>query len=159
STMATQYESESNNVYTAADILIDGNNMYGKISTATDRDWYRVQFARDGNATFSLTNIPAGKNYDMAIYGANNTYSSPNNIISCTHSGSINEVYHMTVDSEKVYYMEVFSVQGGFHASFNYCVKAVNTPITDQYEINDTTAKATTISLGSTYYATIHNTS
>lgn len=159
STKATQYESEPNNVYSAADILIDGNNMYGKVSTVTDRDWYRVQFARDGNAKFSLTNIPAGKNYNMTIYGANNTYSSPSYIYSCTNSGSSNEIFQMAVDSEKVYYMEVFSVQGGFHASLNYCVKAVNTPITDQYEINDTIAKATAISIGSTYYATIHNTS
>ena len=159
STKSTQYESEPNNVYSAADTLVDGNNMYGKISTATDRDWYRVQFALDGNARFSLTNIPAGKNYNMTIYSANNTFSSPSYIFSCTNSGSINENFQMTVDSKKVYYIEVFSVQGGFHASLNYCVKVVNTPITDQYEINDTTTKATVISPGNTYYATIHNTS
>lgn len=54
-----------------------------------------------------------------------------------------------------MYYIEVFSVQG-YNNSQYYCVKAVNSPITDQYEINDTPANATAISVGSTCNATIH---
>ncbi len=156
-TRAIQYESESNDAYGAANTLGEGNNMYGNISNPSDRDWYRVQFSRDGNAAFSLTNIPSGTDYNMGIYVADNTYSYPSCITVCRNSGSINENYKMPVDSEKVYYIEVSSVRG-YNGSLNYCVKAVNTPITDQYEINDTTSKATTISLGNIYNATIHNT-
>lgn len=154
---ATQYEIEKNDVYGKANTLGEGNSLYGKISNPTDIDWYRVQFARDGIATFSLTNIPSGTDYNMGIYGANNAYSSPSYITGCINSGSINENFQMAVYSDKVYYIEVFSAHG-YNNSQNYCVKAVNSPITDQYEINDTSAKATAISLGGTYNATIHKT-
>lgn len=153
---STQYESESNNTYSSADILGDGNTMLGCINSANDRDWYRISFAKDGDAVFSLTNIPNGTDYNMTIYKASNTYSTPTVLYKCTNTGSINENWKTRIDSELYYYVEVFSVRG-FTASSYYYLTVKNTPITDQYEVNDTTAKATPISSSGTYYANIHD--
>lgn len=152
---ATQNEIEPNDIYQKATAIGDKNNVYGKIATEGDRDWYSIRFSKDGDATFSLTNIPSGKDYNMSIYYAPNSYTQPLLKYQCTHTSSANEMFQMSVETSGIYYMEVYSVRG-FDTRLNYCLKVANSPSADQYETNDTIATATQISTGKTYYATIH---
>lgn len=153
---ATTYESESNNTYSIANTYIDNNDMYGLISSATDRDWYRVKFDLDGNANFFLGYIPTGCNYNLKIYSATTQYSTPTLRYSCMRSGNVNELLeNFAVDSNLYYYMEVYSAQG-FNTTSRYQVRARNYPITDAYEPNNTRATAKTVSANTTITATIH---
>lgn len=61
-------EREPNNSYGSATNYKNNDDMYGTISSASDVDYYKVDFGRDGKANFYLGNIPEDCNYDLKIY-------------------------------------------------------------------------------------------
>ena len=66
--VATWYETEPNNTQGTATLTYDDYDNFGKISTLSDIDWWKVGFSSAGNANFWLGNIPSGCDYDLEIY-------------------------------------------------------------------------------------------
>ena len=66
----TLYESEVNDSSSAANMTYDDYDNFGRISTASDVDWWVVKFSASGYANFWIGNIPTGCDYDMRLYGS-----------------------------------------------------------------------------------------
>lgn len=62
---------EPNDSSTQATALASGVATAGYISTPTDVDWFKIVVTATGTLTFNLT-VPAGKNYDIELYGGAN---------------------------------------------------------------------------------------
>ncbi|MDO8412645.1 MAG: hypothetical protein Q7S51_02525 [Gallionellaceae bacterium] len=68
-------EAESNDSSYYANPLTLNVGCTGKISTSTDKDWFDIYVNSGTTITFNLQ-VPAGLDYDMALYGPTNTNSS-----------------------------------------------------------------------------------
>ena len=65
----TIYESEPNDDFDYADVTYDDYDNYGNITANdTQGDMWVVEFPYSGYANFWVGNIPAGCNYDLAVY-------------------------------------------------------------------------------------------
>ena len=61
-----KYEIESNNTMKTANKIYD-EKLYGKISKKGDVDYYKTMFNTVEDATFILSNVPEGKDYELYI--------------------------------------------------------------------------------------------
>lgn len=158
----TFYEIEPNNTSGSADRIYHDYDNYGKISSASDVDWYKIKFNGQRKVNFYLGDIPAGCDYDLYLYDSNGTTlltnTSMDNINPTTING-VTEVRHYDLienfqaTGNKDYYLKVVSYSGYNNSSY-YLLK-VNAM--DIYEKNDTRATATVISNNVTISATINN--
>ena len=151
----TQQESEPNNTYSQADQYTNDADMYGMISSTYDVVYYKVIFGRDGKANFFLGNIPQNCNYDMKIY-----YQSPSggSLVLYRTLATSGKKYEMVTDlpveSDKTYYMQLYSAKG--YSTSKYQVRAKITPIDDSFEPNNTFGEAKVVTDSGYYLGTIH---
>ncbi len=115
----TLYESESNNTYSTADQTCDDYNNYGKISSTSDIDWWKITFNYDGKANFYLGNIPTNCNYNLRLYSSNGTTL----LASSTNGGNASELITYAVNANTTYYMRIYSSSGSSTAA-QYLLRA-----------------------------------
>lgn len=118
----TIYESENNDVRTAADRTYDDYDNFGMISHASDVDWWVFTANYTGFANFWLGSIPSGCDYDLYVYSADGTY------IACSAKPSgTQEIVRCRVVSGYTYYAKVVT-KGGYSGS-QYKMRIKNNPI------------------------------
>ena len=130
-------ESESNNVMSNADEISDDEDVYGTISSASDVDWYKVQFSSSGVANFWLGQVPSGCNYQLELYNASGTYLTG----SYNGNGQQELISFYTVSANTLYYIKIYSASGYSSSQYKFRTKWYPSP--DRYEDNDTFSTAT----------------
>lgn len=138
-------EREPNNSYGSATNYKNNDDMYGTISSASDVDYYKVDFGRDGKANFYLGNIPEDCNYDLKIYSQPVSGGTPVLYRTLSTSKDYEQVQNLPVESNKVYYMQVYSQNKTYSSNSKYQVRAKITPSDDNYEPNNTRSTATIV--------------
>ncbi len=118
----TFYEGEINDSYWQANITYDDYDNHGIIINPSDVDWWRVTFAKCGNANFWLGDIPAGCNYDLYLYASDGTTE----LASSKHTGNSSELFSYPVLSGVQYYIKIVSA-GGYSNSY-YLFRTKNYP-------------------------------
>lgn len=126
-------EREPNNSYGSATNYKNNDDMYGTISSASDVDYYKVDFGRDGKANFYLGNIPEDCNYDLKIYSQPVSGGTPVLYRTLSTSKDYEQVQNLPVESNKVYYMQVYSQNKTYSSNSKYQVRAKITPSDDNY--------------------------
>ena len=149
-------EREPNNSYGSATNYKNNDDMYGTISSASDVDYYKVDFGRDGKANFYLGNIPEDCNYDLKIYSQPVSGGTPVLYRTLSTSKDYEQVQNLPVESNKVYYMQVYSQNKTYSSNSKYQVRAKITPSDDNYEPNNTRSTATSFPVFDYVDATIH---
>ena len=152
-----RYEMESNAPRNKANLMIDDDTMYGRVSSSNDADWFKVAFSKAGYANFWLGDIPVGQDYDLYLYDSQGTQLRVSN-----GTSSQEQIYNYPVSANAVYYMKVVGYQGSYHTGKYYRLRAKNYPISsvaDAYEINNSFAAATAIASSATITgANLHTT-
>lgn len=118
-------EREPNNSYGSATNYKNNDDMYGTISSASDVDYYKVDFGRDGKANFYLGNIPEDCNYDLKIYSQPVSGGTPVLYRTLSTSKDYEQVQNLPVESNKVYYMQVYSQNKTYSSNSKYQVERV----------------------------------
>lgn len=116
SSTGTFSESESNNTFNTADI-VDRDNVVisGKISSASDVDYYRVLATTSGYIDITLS-VPSGCNYNFYVYSSDKSTIIAYGNTSGTGKGEIARIYAST---NSPFYVRVESASG-YSASTNY---------------------------------------
>jgi len=151
----TMNEKEPNDSQYTATVYENDADMYGTIAKTSDIDYFKVTFGRDGKANFYLGNIPKDCNYDMKIYYQSVSGGTLTLYRTLSTSGSYEQVLNLPVESNKVYYMQVYSSKGS-SVTEKYQVRAKITPTDDNYEPNNSFETARSISTYGSIDATIH---
>ncbi|QSX05423.1 peptidoglycan DD-metalloendopeptidase family protein [Sedimentibacter sp. zth1] len=77
------YEKESNNTRSAANTIKSGMDVYGRMASTSDYDFYKITLDRAGYVNFWLGDIYKNCDYDLfvydSLYGDDYIYSSTNN--------------------------------------------------------------------------------
>jgi len=149
---AVNYEEESNDTLALADRVYNDDTTYGRISTSSDVDYYKIKFDSSGNANFWLGDIPAGKDFDFYLYNAAGTL-----IEKSTTTNNQEQIYEVPVLSGVWYYMKVIGYNGAYSSEY-YRVRAKLYPSNvslDSYEPNNSIAAAEWISGNGTISANI----
>ena len=149
-------EREPNNSYGTATTYINDDYMYGTISSASDVDYYKVNFGRDGKANFYLGSIPKDCNYDLKIYYQSVSGGTPVLYRTLSTSKDYEQILNLPVESNKVYYMQVYSPNKTYSTDSKYQVRAKITPSDDNYEPNNSISTATPFPIYDYVDATIH---
>lgn len=114
---ASRTESESNNTRSKANRFWDDYNVYGKISSRSDVDYFKITFKKSGKANFYLGKIPSGRNYDLYLYNRNGS-----KLRSSTNSRNKSELISYKVTKNRTYYIKVKSRSG--YSSKEYLLRA-----------------------------------
>ena len=138
--------------------MFNDDTTYGKISSSSDVDYYKVKFDTAGYANFWLGDIPRGIDYDLYLYNSSGT------LLSCSKGTSSQEqIYKYPVSANSWYYLKVIGYNGSFSQSMRYRLRAKNYPASearDMYEVNNSPTTATSIANNATITAAnIHTTS
>lgn len=143
SSSGTIYESENNGSMETANRTYHDKDNYGTISSMDDEDWWVVSFDFDGVAAFWLGNIPAGSDYDLALWddtGTAKKYSS--------NTGTVAEYFTYEVEADRDYYIQVTGWEGSNNPNSEYWLRTrinpvVSTSVTlHQQEEKDTCGSA-----------------
>lgn len=159
----TVYEVESNNTAALADYTYDDYDSYGKISSSTDVDWWRVSFNTSGMVNFYLGNIPSNCNFDMYVYKNDGTTLIAQSKYSFNHYELIRchvnagNVYRIKIvcnyalnfpDQYYLFRVKNYGLNGSYHAkvfSFRYHVVDENNQIIDSVDSTPTDATLSNI--------------
>jgi pimeloyl-ACP methyl ester carboxylesterase len=149
------YESESNNAFASANTLIAGDDIYGRISSSSDTDYYKVTFSQTGVANFWLGQVPSNTDYDLYVYDQNF-----NQVASSLRASNNDEmITAKTVTAGQPYYIKVVGYNSTFDANNYYDLRVTNsaTPASgaDSYENNNSFEAATGVNKTGTYYGNI----
>lgn len=106
------YETESNDTTATADLIASNNDVYGRIGSGTDKDYYKITFGSSGTANFWLGDLYKNCNYDLRVYN-----SSGSLLWSSTNAGESQELISNKSVSASTYYV---MVQSATTTSFNY---------------------------------------
>ena len=116
---------ESNNSRTAAKTIAVNTNIFAKIGTSTDKDWFKfVTTAAAPKIKVVLDQVPA--DYDLALYNSSGT-----TLTSSALAGTSTEtVTYNTSTASATYYVQVYGYASAFNASLCYRLR-VNTSATN----------------------------
>ena len=109
------YEVESNDSMNIANLIFEGEIVYGRISTSSDQDYYKIRFQQEGVVDFSLLDIPSGRDYDLRIYDG-----SGNRIASSATTSSSEVISNLQVRANEYYYIHVYGYNGSYTNSSYY---------------------------------------
>jgi hypothetical protein len=125
STTATYDAGEANDNVWQAKPYTNSININRTIDNVYDEDWYSLTVNKAARLhTISLSNVPSGGQYVVAIYDTN--FNVLDTFIS-TSSASVN--YNIDLDT---YYLRIFSLNGVYSTSQNYTLA-----VTPNYTIAD----------------------
>jgi hypothetical protein len=127
--LAVKNEVEPNNDFASADYFTAGNpsilgdDMLGKISSASDEDWFVTTFSKSGPANFWLGQVPANADYDLEVYTVNNYGEAELIAGSYNGTGQQELIEGLDVEYGEYYYVRVYSYSG-YNTSSYYQVRA-----------------------------------
>lgn len=126
-------ESEPNNSFSAADTINSDDDVYGKISSSSDIDYFKVKFSAAGKANFWLGQIPSGCDYDLYVYDENY-----NLLWSSKASGNSQELLSKKSVQNKLYYVVVKPYSGYSSSEYWLRVKLFENPsyVTESNKVN-----------------------
>lgn len=114
------YESESNDTYLTADRTYSDYDNYGRISSASDIDWWVVKFNSSGYANFWLGNIPSGCDYDIRLYASDGGTL----LKSSSKTGNADELISgYWVTGGENYYIRIHSYSGSSASYYQFRTK------------------------------------
>lgn len=116
STQDIKMESEPNDTMSTATRIDSGSQRMGTIGTDGDVDYYflKIGSLQDSpTATFTLSNIPSGKNYELKVYDQNN-----NPVGSSKNTGNTDKQIQFPIIPGATYYAKVYSTSGFSTTSF-----------------------------------------
>ena len=122
--------SDGNDSSQTATQLTAGQTATGFISSSTDVDWFKIVVTTPGTLTFNLT-VPAGKNYDLELYGGANPVFIKGSYGDTSATESIS--YNATTTG--TYYVRVYGYpvgNGSFSTTAAYSL-TVNVPPAAQF--------------------------
>jgi murein DD-endopeptidase MepM/ murein hydrolase activator NlpD len=116
------WETENNGTFSTANTIQDDDNVYGYISVAYDKDYYKITFDSKGFANFYLGSIPSGQDYDLYVYDENY------NEISRSMNGSNADelIVGESVSADTVYYVKVQGYIDYHDSSDSYLLRVKN---------------------------------
>lgn len=125
-----RYEKESNNSRSKATRFYDDDNVYGRISSKSDVDYYKIKFKKSGKANFYLGKIPSGCDYDLYLYN-----SSGSKLKRSTRSGNKDElISKYSVKANRYYYLKVKSYKGSSSSRYKLRAKLYGNTDTFSYD-------------------------
>lgn len=111
-------ETESNNTFATADVVNQDDTIYGKISSTSDVDIYKVTFAVAGTANFWLGDIPSGKDYDLYVYNESGQQ------LGVSSGTSSSELISFQTIGATTYYFKVVGSDGDYDTNNQYKVRS-----------------------------------
>ena len=109
---------ESNNTTGTAKIIAVNSNLTARISSSSDRDWYRfANTTANRNIRIDLTGLPA--DYDVRLYNPSGTQ-----IGISQNGGTTNEVIIFNTTLVGTYRIQVYGYNGAFNATACYTFRA-----------------------------------
>lgn len=113
------YEEESNNTKSTANTIYSGRDVYGRIGSSTDSDYYKITLSNSGYVNFWLGDIYNNCDYDLYVY--NSSSSTP--IYESTNSDQSQELLQNKYLSAGTYYVEVVSKNSNFNWEYYYFLR------------------------------------
>lgn len=110
-----QYDLANNNNFNNAVAIPFNTDVYGTISTSTDKDFYKFTITNAGTVTLTLNNLPA--DYDLALYNSSNTI-----IAQSKNTGTTGETINTTLAAGN-YAVRVKGKNSAFDAANCYIFK------------------------------------
>jgi hypothetical protein len=109
---------EANNSSTAAALIPTNSNLSSRISSSTDRDWYRFSNSTTNrNIRIELFNLPA--DYDVRLYNPSGTQ------VAISENGSTtSEVINYNNGPTGTYRIQIYGYNGAFNSSLCYSFRA-----------------------------------
>lgn len=116
------WETENNGSFSTADTIQDDDNVYGYVSVAYDKDYYKITFDAEGFANFYLGSIPSGQDYDLYVYDENY-----NEITRSMNGSNADElIIGESVSADTVYYVKVQGYIDYHDSSDSYLLRVKN---------------------------------
>ncbi|MCU6796810.1 S8 family serine peptidase, partial [Paenibacillus sp. WQ 127069] len=112
---------EPNDSFSQATYRESNSTTYANIHVSSDEDYYSINTVTRSNFTATLSNIPAGADYDLKLYN-----SSQALITSSSSGGNANEGFAPILDPG-TYYIKVHPYSG--YSSSNYKLDFTTNPI------------------------------
>jgi hypothetical protein len=145
---------EPNDTMSSATSIAIKTYYYPYIAKAGDVDYFKIYGSAGTTYDIKMSSIPPGTDYDMKLYNSSGTQLG-----SSTAGSNNNELISFTPSSSDYYYIKVYGYNNSYHATDSYQLYVTTGSNGDSYEPNDTMSSATSISMGTNYYPTIHTTS
>lgn len=118
--LAIMRETEPNNTFETANLISNNTDMYGTISTALDKDIFKIKYANSGRADFWLGNISNNSNLDLYLYNeSQQLIASSKNV---TNSQEL--ISQQVVVGGKWYYIRVVPANDSVNIPSSYQVNA-----------------------------------
>lgn len=118
-------------------LINEDQDIRRTVEKAGDADWFKVKFAKAGNANFYLEPQQSNLQLDLRIYDANN-----NLLKTSTNAAGVHELITMAVKASTYYYVRV-NHSGTYSSSHSYLLRCKNYPASgtevdfdDAYYIN-----------------------
>lgn len=123
-------EYESNDYTDDATRTFDDYDNYGKISSASDIDFWTIEFDQEGMANFWLGNIPSGCNYDMYVFEEPKNQITMRQVFQSINTSNSQEFYriHVKPSTEAIYIIGIISADGSYNSTSSYHLRVKNTP-------------------------------
>jgi hypothetical protein len=112
-------ETESNDTMSTANSVNQDDTIYGKISSSSDIDYFKVVAGLSGYMNFWLGDIPSGKDYDLYVYNSSGTLLGKS--IGTTSQELVSNI---SVTKNSTYYFQVVGFNGSHDANNKYKVRA-----------------------------------
>ncbi len=114
-------EVEPNDSSSQANPLTLNVGCTGKISSSTDKDWFDVYVSSGTTISFTLT-VPAGLDYDMALYGPDSSNSSQHWLKESTNPAGQNETITYTTTATGYFAVQIYGYQGAYSTTSAYTI-------------------------------------
>lgn len=112
-------ETESNDTMSTANLVNQDDTIYGKISSSSDTDYFKVVAGLSGYMNFWLGDIPSGKDYDLYVYNSSGTLLDKS--IGTTSQELVSNI---PVTKNSTYYFKVVGYNGSHDTNNKYRVRA-----------------------------------
>lgn len=112
------FEDEQNNSTTQANTIYSDRNVYGRISSGTDEDYYKITFTSAGTANFWLGDIYTNCDYDLYVYDGSGTQ-----VASSMNAGQAQELISNFSVTKSTYYVKVKAYNNKFNVSKYYFLR------------------------------------
>ncbi len=112
------FEDEPNNLTSQANTIYSDRNVYGRISSNTDEDYYKITFTSSGTANFWLGDIYMNCDYDLYVYNSSGT-----EVAHSLNSGQSQELISNLSVTNSTYYVKVKPYGNNFDASKYYFLR------------------------------------
>lgn len=159
---ATQYETEVNDTYSTANVVVPGDTVIGNINSRSDVDYYKITAPSNGKIGVSFCHIyeDSSEDWDINIYKyINGEYIELSYLsVNLNENEKIDLPYIGAVNGE-IYYIKVSRCCSGVVGK-NYTIKT-SFAKSEYYEkeMNNVYSAATVMAINKSYSGTLNNSS